>query len=524
MTELAALAGIGLAVVATLGALVALLLVRRRRAAALAAAELEAEAEAPPAPVRRRNFGPGIALTEQEGQAGEDDSPSLPAFVTAAQAASAHEAAPELPPSPAASQGTPSVAADALAQAVVFRQIFPPPPAGARSFYGGVPLTPAPLDWPRSARTGLPLHFLLQVDCAQVAPRARLTVLPGSGALLFFADLTGTPGHDTPAEGRVIWLDESDEATWTEADPPADLPPAHAGERPEGSAPAWPWALDAQDAPQVLPRWPFVPTVIELLAGADARTGSAITWPDGPTTADALLAAQGTPVAVFALSPNDFNLAGNGQMDRPWPGFPHDWLAIQTLVAMLLREAARTTPTSARALWPDLDEDARRDLLARIESECAEWHALARTKPAFADVTEPVRAAFWEWFSSHAPLARLVAPGACVAAVETTLHALPGKAAVFPDELIARLAYRHALAVRTATRVHARVPDRLLAAPSETEADQSSRVQRQVLLLELSTDEALGHHLGDHVLQFWIAPDDLAARRLDTAEMVAPAI
>jgi hypothetical protein len=224
MTELAALAGIGLAVVATLGALVALLLVRRRRAAALAAAELEAEAEAPPAPVRRRNFGPGIALTEQEGQAGEDDSPSLPAFVTAAQAASAHEAAPELPPSPAASQGMPSVAADALAQAVVFRQIFPPPPAGARSFYGGVPLTPAPLDWPRSARTGLPLHFLLQVDCAQVAPSARLTVLPGSGALLFFADLTGTPGHDTPAEGRVIWIDESDEATWTEADPPADLP------------------------------------------------------------------------------------------------------------------------------------------------------------------------------------------------------------------------------------------------------------------------------------------------------------
>jgi hypothetical protein len=92
-----------------------------------------------------------------------------------------------------------------------------------------------------------------------------------------------------------------------------------------------------------------------------------------------------------------------------------------------------------------------------------------------------------------------------VAAVETTLHALPARAAVFPHDLIARLAYRHALAVRTAARIHARIPDRLLAAPSETETDQSERARQQILLLELSADEALGRHLGDHVLQFWIS-------------------
>jgi hypothetical protein len=64
---------------------------------------------------------------------------------------------------------------------------------------------------------------------------------------------------------------------------------------------------------------------------------------------------------------------------------------------MLLREAARTR-TSARSIWPDLDEDARRDLLARIESECAEWHALPAPS-APSPLAEPVRAAFWEWFS-----------------------------------------------------------------------------------------------------------------------------
>ncbi|NMN03479.1 MULTISPECIES: DUF1963 domain-containing protein [unclassified Novosphingobium] len=518
MRELAALAGIGLALVAALGALVVLLIIRRRKAASLAEPELAEDAPAPI--VRRRSFGPGSAVAQSQSPAA-DAAPDLPAFVAAAQAAAAHEAATAPPAAETAAPARlPATIAGALRQAVVFRQAFPPAPAGARSFYGGVPFTPAPLDWPRSPRTGLPLHFLLQVDCAAVAPRARLGVLPGSGALLFFADLAAAPGTGHPAHGRVIWLDEADDATWTEADPPGDLPPAYG----DATAQAWPWALDAADAPQVLPRWPFAPAVIELTAAAHDPAAPPLTWPEGSTTADALLAAQGSPVAVFALSPNDFNVGDDGLMDRPWPGFPHDWLAIQTLVAMLSREAGRTMPAAARTLWPQAGEDERRALLARIASECGEWHALARTKPAFADVTEPVRQAFWEWFSGYAPLARLVAPRGCVTAVETTLHALPGSTAPFPDELVARLAYRHALAVRTAARVHARVPDRLLAAPSETEIDQSDRTGRELLLLELSADEALGHHLGDHVLQFWIAPDDLAERRFETAEMIAPAV
>jgi len=38
-------------------------------------------------------------------------------------------------------------------------------------------------------------------------------------------------------------------------------------------------------------------------------------------------------------------------------------------------------------------------------------------------------------------------------------------------------------------------------------------------LLELSSDEGLAHYFGEGVYQFWIRPEDLAARRFDRVEL-----
>lgn len=537
---LAAEIGLALIVAALIVTIVALVLLLMRRRARSASQDGEDGASPPsprPTPSRRRKFGP-TAQTDSETPAplavtatADDD---LPAFVTAARStAPAQDPAPAAtPPFPFARPlppiaPTPAISpaiARVLAQAIVFRQSFPPEADPVPCFYGGVPRVPAAFEWPSAPHTdhpgsGLPLHFLMQVDCAALPAEARHGLLPASGALLFFADLASRPAPGALA-GRVIWLPDADNRPWAEVAPPQTLPPAH---RDEASA-AWPWVMgedDAGDAPQILPRWPFTPTLITL---AHPQGEQHLTWPEGPLTADALLAAQGSPVAVYALSPNDFAPGADGQMNRPWAGFPHDWLAIQTLSAMLAREASRATRTSDRSIWPDLPVEERRELLARIASECGEWHGLARTKRAFAPLADPVRAAFWEWFSQYAPLARLIAPRGCALAVETTLHALPARADQFPQDLIARLAYRHALAVRTAARIHARIPDRLLAAPSQTETDQSERARQRILLLELSADEALGRHLGDHVLQFWISPEALAAQAFETAELIVATI
>lgn len=549
MTAVAVEAAIGLAILVALGSL--LVLIIRRRSASKAAADDPVLEDVPPAPVaeaapqRRRRFGPAAKQTDDDA---EPDAPSLPAFVQAA-APLVHEAergesdlpsavisldrgtrpsvgpAPFDPPSHAAtfSRNAPHPAiAASHGQAIVLRQAFPPGEEPSRSFYGGVPRVDALFDWPRTRAGDRALHFLLQVDCAAIPAAARLDLLPPSGALLFFADLSHALDAGRGAEGRVIWIDDGsagEESGWGECTPPDDLLPALA----DNAASAWPWATDADDAPHILPRWLVTPTAIGLAPARPTPDIDGATWSDSTASADALLAVQGAPAAVFAISPNDFAIGEDGVMARPWLGYPHDWLAIQILAAQLLREAQRPANLHDRVLWPELAGEARMDKFAQIASESGEWHALARTKQPFADVTEPVRAAFWDWLSGYAPLARLVAPAACVAAVETTLHAVPASAPQFPPELIARLAYRHALAVRTATRVHARTPDRLLAAASATEEDQSARRQSHCLLLELVSDDSIGHPFGDHVLQFWITPDDLAQRHFAKAELIVAA-
>ena len=186
MDVLAAEAVIGLAVVAVLGTLLVVLLRRRRRAAIEAetdqyadeAASTDTDPSSEPVPAalpqmasmpqRRRTFGPGSAAALAEAEAALDEGPSIPAFVAAARAAAqaaedaviaaeppAVEPEPAPPPPP---QRHPALV-DALSQAVVFRQDFPPRPEPARSGYGGVPLVPRDFAWPRSEATGLPLHI-----------------------------------------------------------------------------------------------------------------------------------------------------------------------------------------------------------------------------------------------------------------------------------------------------------------------------------------------------------------------------
>jgi len=75
---------------------------------------------------------------------------------------------------------------------IVFREICPPPATTTLSFYGGVPVGPATLAWPRVRNKpgDAPLSFIMQWDLAELARQDVTELLPRDGALYLFADLT----------------------------------------------------------------------------------------------------------------------------------------------------------------------------------------------------------------------------------------------------------------------------------------------------------------------------------------------
>lgn len=90
-----------------------------------------------------------------------------------------------------------------LRQAIVFRQEFPPEAEPGLSFYGGAPIASPGFVWP--CRTdGVPLHFLMQVDCSELPDNARLGLLPESGVLYFSSTSAGKTWKRSASSMRPI--------------------------------------------------------------------------------------------------------------------------------------------------------------------------------------------------------------------------------------------------------------------------------------------------------------------------------
>ena len=401
-------------------------------------------------------------------------------------------------------------------QAVVFRQHFPPEPVGATlSFFGGAPVAPAGFQWPRTTASK-PFTFLMQIDCAEVPASARLELLPDRGILYFFHDLSW--GEPTPF--RVLYEERVDKDA-APIQPPADLDRAYGDQAPH----RWSWPRSLEDCPLLLPRWTFQPVVIELpppSVDADEDEDAPVLWPGEKATAEALQAAQGEEVVADWFSIKDF-AAPDGALIRPYPNYPHDWRAVQIASGLLIDSLSHTyrfKGTAARHGLSDQDRDA---LLIQTTEEASGWYTLAASHSPFATVPPAESNEFWTWLADKPWLARFVIVEAVVMSIEASLADSHEAAARIPTDVARRLHHRHALASRAETRWFAPNPDRMLAPPVDVQGNQWDRAKTHLLLLELSSNEALGHHFGEGVYQFWITPEDLKARRFDKVELTADA-
>ncbi len=139
---------------------------------------------------------------------------------------------------------------------ILLRRIAPETTLLPRSRFGGLPLLPDNVDWPRRSNHNTPLHFLAMIDCSEMPSLAGQPPLPPDGLLLFFVDIeeemdVSYEDDEDPPPYRVIYVPEG--ATASERALPEDLPPFdHFADSTESD-----FSTDRQAA-----SWPIVPEIV----------------------------------------------------------------------------------------------------------------------------------------------------------------------------------------------------------------------------------------------------------------------
>ncbi len=413
---------------------------------------------------------------------------------------------PQRPQSPIESPASPIAEAILAArrQAILFRQIVPPNHDPAHlSFFGGLPIAPSDFQWPRGASR--PYSFVMQVDCSAVPADGRLGILPDGGVLYLFLDLEWGDQETF----SVIWQ-RGPSHGWTEIAPPDDLPHAF------DSKLAWRWPQSDADWPRLLPKWPFDPVLIKggPLPDDPEALEETYAWSGTIDARQAIAAIDGAVVEHRSLSYE----RGKPRKDRPFANFPHDWNAVR-ITTGLIAAAMKRESSGTRNRFRELSDEEYAAKLMEFQATLRGWSNRAATAAPFDEVPTAERDQFWSWVQQNDWLTNLPMAYAGNLSVEASLSASTEAAARIPPEVIDYIRSRHALAYRTETDLHIRIPDRMLAAPVDVQGDIDERVREFLLLLELSSDEGLAHYFGEGVYQFWIRPEDLANRRFDCVEL-----
>ncbi len=311
---------------------------------------------------------------------------------------------------------------------VLLHRPYPPHTAPrTNSKFGGLPRLPARFEWPRTP-SGIPLHFLAQIDCADIGFGTRL---PERGVLFFFGrddeeqvwnqirDETASPFDNC----RVLYALDAFAATPPREAPP-DLPAIG------GSYPGQTWReylRKGEAGPSIHVEWPIEPVRMdswpdalfsELEMGLEPRptpfvrlfrrTPPAPTWQEVEDRqrryaeslerrrAKAYNEATGGEPFAFQREPNSDSEAGRAIFAYAAEGpeaYPQHWIAIHYAARALLH-------------WPAGMLGTDPEILSLLVSHAVDW--LRRSKEAGLDepVSEEVRREFRTWLTSLRPTAQ----------------------------------------------------------------------------------------------------------------------
>lgn len=420
---------------------------------------------------------------------------------------------------------------------IVFREICPPPATPGLSFYGGIPVGPATLVWPKVVNKpgGAPLSFIMQWDAAELAPQDATGLLPRDGALYLFADLTWGDPFDFQfihAPGPV--------RDWQALPAPPDLPPIYG----DDGAYKVPYcspriAKESQDVPRLLPKWNFAPIAFAYPVPPSEEDRY---WEDSNSTAEALLLLE-HPVGVPPARRLDVRPP---RFARPFAAFPHDHAAVRVVAAKVLDQLRHPERLLLQATADD-----RHAQFEVWRNEATRRYVSAATHRPGASVDEALADEIWHWMEGLEPVLAS-SWGALIEACANVSLGLESEAAgSLPADLVARCTEHHRLATAylhyeypnhrnpdALTNWEARkaegalqeirsllapCPNHMFGPPSCVQGAVEEYLEKWVLLLELSSRGPIGHEFGEGVLQFLIRPFDLREGRFDRVKLVASA-
>ena len=409
---------------------------------------------------------------------------------------------------------TDPVVESARLRPIVFREICPPPVATGLSFYGGVPVGPAQLTWPRVRNKpgDAPLSFIMQWDCTELAGQDVTGLLPQNGVLYLFCDLT----WGEPFDFQFIHMPGPINGS-QELPVPPDLPPVYGDDGAYKVPYCSPWiAKDGQNVPCLLPKWPFSPTAFAY----PASSNDALFWNDGEAVGEALLRVEHTE-GVPQVTPRDE--ARQMPFARPFAAFPHDYAAVRVVASKVLDQLRRP----ASWLLREASEEQRQAKFQIWRDEAAALYASAATHSPAAGVAQSLSDDIWKWIEGLEAVLMLRWGALVEECVNVSLGLGSEAAGALPADLVGVCAENHKLAsvrsLKEKRSLHAPCPNHMFGPPSFVQGHVEEHLEERVLLLELSSREPIGLEFGEGVLQFMIRPAELRDRQFDKAILVASA-
>ena len=376
------------------------------------------------------------------------------------------------------------------------------------------------------------LNFMAQIDCSDLPRGPGRDLLPDKGYLYFFAPLSGTFGPDAM---KFVTRYEPRKATqkWQ----PLDMPFTGKIELSDAMEKIARGARTHFDRVEVEFGWIEEPTDAEVAARAGEGHAFAVADKIRAEKLDAFFGASvlHDPSLSAYAAPKDAPW-------MPYPGFPANWHSariIRKFVESYHREETVDVADRLKALGAVAGDDPEAQRLRTVQRELSAFgskmfnaffptvNAGLKEYDAPPDDVKQKILAFLEDLrvngmpsskhrdSRHLRLPLVINEWLAFAAVRGAEGGLTdtGGAAHIGPEAVAALAHRHA------ARKH-----QMLGLGEVVQVAADEMKDRYLLLLQLGPDSALNWTIGEMgPLQYWITPEDLAARRFENTVLTIEA-